>query len=164
MHAESYRRHNKDERHSSLGKYISHFIWKGSKGFAVWEVNWRLNRTATYWTPTLVAITAFLCRSPGLLNRGLGAQPLWDMFLIPASSLQLTRTSCRRGYIIFWRPLFFLRASQFCSKFNPSKVKIISWYTSTRYSCYLHRCISYFDSLAGSEVNIQQTDCISVEE
>ena len=36
-----------------------------------------------------MAITAFLSRSPGLLNRCLGAQPLWDMFLIPASSLQL---------------------------------------------------------------------------
>ena len=40
-------------------------------------------------TPTLLAITAFLSRSPGQLNRGLRAQPLWDMFLNPASSLQL---------------------------------------------------------------------------
>ena len=40
-------------------------------------------------TPTLMALTAFLSRSPGLLNRGLGAHPLRDMFLIPASSLQL---------------------------------------------------------------------------
>ena len=54
-----------------------------------------------------MAIKAFLSRSPGLLNRGPGAQPLWDMFLIPASSLQLVWTSCRRGYIIIWRPLFF---------------------------------------------------------
>ena len=36
-----------------------------------------------------MAITAFLSRSPGLLNWGPGAQPLWYMFLIPASSLQL---------------------------------------------------------------------------
>ena len=33
MHAESERRHNKDERHSSLEKYTFHFIWKG----CVWE-------------------------------------------------------------------------------------------------------------------------------
>ena len=66
-----------------------------------------------------MAITAFLSRSPGLLNRGPGAQPLCDMFLIPASSLQLTWTSCRRGYIIIWRRLFFLRASQFRTQFNP---------------------------------------------
>ena len=39
---------------------------------------------------------------------------------------------------------------------NPSTVKfIISWYSSTGCTCYLHRCISYFDSPAGSEVNIQ---------
>ena len=32
--------HNKDERHSSLEKYTSHFIWKGSKGLLkvlLWE-------------------------------------------------------------------------------------------------------------------------------
>ena len=39
MHAETQRR-NEDERHSSLEKYISHFIWKGSKGLLkvlLWE-------------------------------------------------------------------------------------------------------------------------------
>ena len=86
----------------------------------------------------------------------LGAQPLWGMVLIPASSLQLIWTSCRRGYILIWRPLFFLRTSQFRTQFNPSTAKVISWYSSTGCTCYLHRCISYFDSLAGSEVNIQQ--------
>ena len=35
--------------HSSLEKYTSYFIWKG----CVWEVSWRLNRTATYWPPLL---------------------------------------------------------------------------------------------------------------
>ena len=40
--------------------------------------------------------------------------------------------------------------------FNPSTVKvIISWYSSTVCTCFLHRYISYFDSPAGSEVNIQ---------
>ena len=70
-----------------------------------------------------------------------GARPLWDMVLIPASSLQLMWTSTAQSgvlrapsagcwfslphliptdwtssapsYIIFWHPLFFLRASQF---------------------------------------------------
>ena len=40
--------------------------------------------------------------------------------------------------------------------FNLSTVKVIFWYSSTGSTCYLDRCISYFDSLAGSEVNIQQ--------
>ena len=78
------------------------------------------------------------------------------MFLIPASSLQLIWTltaqsgtweppllgasflyrilsptdwtSSPPSYIIIWRPLFFLRASQFRTQFNPSTVKVISWY------------------------------------
>ena len=95
---------------------------------------------------------SFPCCSTG----GLGTQSPWDMFLIPASSLQLTWTSCHRGYIIIWHPLFFLRASQFRTQFNPSTVKVISWYSSTGCTCYLHRCISYFDGLARSDVNIQQ--------
>ena len=41
-----------------------------------------------------------------------------------------------------------------CS-FSPSTVKvIISW--STRCTCYLQRCISYFDAPARSQVNIQE--------
>ena len=48
---------------------------------------------------TLLTIAAFLSRSPGLLNRGPG-----DMVLIPATSIQLIWTSCRRGYIIIWCP------------------------------------------------------------
>ena len=34
--------------------------------------SWRLNRTATYWPPTLMAITVFLSCSPELLNQGPG--------------------------------------------------------------------------------------------
>ena len=37
-----------------------------------------------------MAITAFLSRSPGLLNRGLRAQPLWVLVLSTVSYLQLT--------------------------------------------------------------------------
>ena len=95
-------------------------------------------------TPTLMAITVYLSCSPGLLNRGPG-----DMFLIPASSLQLVWTSCAPSYIIIWHSLFFLRVSQFRTQFNPSTVKVISWYSSTGCTCYLHRYISCFDSLAG---------------
>ena len=47
MHAESWQRRKKDERHSSLEKYSSHFIWKGSKGLVkvlLWE-GWVGDRT-----------------------------------------------------------------------------------------------------------------------
>ena len=53
------------------------------KGELEAEQNWNI------LTPSLMAIIVFLFRSTGLLNQGPGAQPLWDMVLIPASSLQL---------------------------------------------------------------------------
>ena len=134
--------------------------------------SWRPNKDCNILTPTLMAITVFLFRSPGLLNRGpgspasLGHDPhsgifsptdlnsnCWVLVLSTASYLQLIWTSCRRGYIIIWRPPFFLRTSQFRTRFSPSTVKVISWYSSTGCTCYLHRCISYFDSSAG--VNMQ---------
>ena len=53
----------------------------------------------------------------------------WDTVLIPASSLQLIWTSCRRGYIIIWRPHYFLRASQFCTPIpRQSRSPLISCY------------------------------------
>ena len=67
------------------------------------------DRTELQHINPLLAITAFLSRSPGLLNRGSGAQPLWDMFLNPASHLQLVWSptdwiSCALSYIIVQRP------------------------------------------------------------
>ena len=47
-----------------------------------------------------------------------------------------------------------MRASQFRTQFNPSTVKVISWYSSTGCTCYLHRLISYFDS--STRVNMLQ--------
>ena len=91
MHAESQRQHNKDERHSSLEKYTSHFIER-----VVSERELETEQTCNILTPTPMATTVFLSYSPGLLNRGMGAQPLWDMFLIPASSLQLIELSVHR--------------------------------------------------------------------
>ena len=63
-------------------------------------------------------------------------------------------TSCAPSYIIVRHP----PSSCGCHKshsFNPSMVKVIFWYSSTGCTYYLHRCISYFVSPAGSEVNIQ---------
>ena len=133
-------------------------------------------------TPTLMAITAFLSRSPGLLNwrpgglSSLGHSPhssifslthlnsncsigsptgpfCWVLVLSTTSFHQLISTFCRRGYIIIWRLLFFLRASQFRTQFNSLTVKVISWYSSTGCTFYEDRCISCFDSSAG--VNTQ---------
>ena len=77
-----------------------------------------------------MAITAFLSRFPGLLDRGPGGQPLCDMVLILASSLQLIWTSCRRGYIIIWRPPTTCERHNFELNSTPwqSRSLLISWY------------------------------------
>ena len=113
-------------------------------------------------TPTLMAITVFLSRSPGLLNRGPGGPALcWELVptaqtgtLTSSSELQRIWTSCRWGYIIVLRPPNSTRRQS-----RPSPDPLIS---STGCTCYLHRCIS-FDSLAGSEVNMQHTEILSKE-
>ena len=49
--------HNKDKRTQFFRKIYLSLYLKGfervTKGFTVWEVSWRLNRTATYWPPLL---------------------------------------------------------------------------------------------------------------
>ena len=115
--------------------------------------------------PTLLAITAFLSRSPGLLNRGPGGPASAGICSHSRIFSPTNWTSCRRSYIIIWRPLFFLRATQFRTQFNPLTVTVATdlLISSTGCTCYLHRCISSFDSLAGSEVNMQQSNVLFVK-
>ena len=76
--------HNKDEWTQFFIKNIPLTLFervrKGYERYYLWEVSWRVNRTATYWPPpTLLPTAAFLSCSPGLLDRrpgGLGAQLL----------------------------------------------------------------------------------------
>ena len=105
----------KDERTQFFRKMYLSVYWKD----CVWEVSGRPNKDWNILSPpppTLLAITAFLSRSPGLLNRGLGAQPLLGRgshssifsptdlnFLPPGLYNNLTST-------------YFLRASQFALK------------------------------------------------
>ena len=59
----------KTSRHSFFRKIYFLLYWKG----CVWEGAGDRTKTATYWPPpTLLAITAFLSHSPGLLNWGPG--------------------------------------------------------------------------------------------
>ena len=142
MHPETPR-HNKDERrHSSLEKYTSHFIWKGSKGLLkvlLCERELEAEQNGNILTPTLIAITAFLSRSPGVLNRGPSlsgtcssfqhllsnwselqllnrwswAPPLcWVLVFSTASYLQLTDFLSSPGLYNCSTSTFFLWASQ----------------------------------------------------
>ena len=132
--------------HSCFEKYTSHLFWKG----CVWEGVGNRTKNATYWP-----------RPNSSSNQGLSfpfswaAQPwawgpslCWDMILILASFLQLIWTSCRRSYIIIWRP------ATSCERHNSHSIQRLDsqghrLISSTRCTCYLHKCISSFDSLAG---------------
>ena len=133
----------KTSRHSSFEKYTSHFIER-----VVCERELETEQNCNILTPKLFWLSQpFFPVLLGCSIGGLGPSLSWDMVLIPPSSLQLIWTSCRRGYIIVLRPLNSTRRQS-----RPSPDLLIS---STGCTCYLHRCISYFDSLAGSEVNMQ---------
>ena len=160
-YADAWRRNNKDERNSSLEKYTSHFIER-----VVCERELETEQNCNILTPTLLAITAFLFRSPGQLNRepegpaSLGHVPKSSIFS-QTHLISNWLTSCLHlGYIIVQRSPSSCERHKSHS-FNPSMVKVIFWYSSTRCTCYLHRCISYFDCPAGSEVNIQHNHLFS---
>ena len=74
--------------------------------------SWRPKRTATYWPPLLWP-SEFHSRSPGLLNWGSGAQPLWVLvflyrILSPTGLVsKLTDFLCSSSHIIIQRPPSF---------------------------------------------------------
>ena len=80
--------------------YLS-LYWKG----CVWEGVGDRTKTATYWPPNSSGYHSLSFPFSWAAQPGAwGPSLCWDMVLIPASSLQLTWTSCRRGYIIIWHP------------------------------------------------------------
>ena len=165
----------KTSGHWSLEKYTSHFIWKGSKELPkvlLCERELETEQNCNILTPTLMAITAFLSRSPGLLNRRPSLSGKWSSFqhlLSNSSELQLLNQG-------FWGPPllgagsphsilsptnsnFLCTELYYCftpTQFNLSTVKVMPLVLSTGCTCYLHRCISYLDRSAG--VNMQHVD------
>ena len=137
--------------HSSLEKYTSHFIWKGQKGYYCVRGELETEQNCSMLTPTLLAITAFLSRFPAAAQPGAHSSifsPANLNFLSPGLYNNLTCTC-------------FM---YFCTQFNPSTVKVALdlLISSTGCTCYLHWCIFSFDSLVGSEVNMQQMcSCLS---
>ena len=89
----------KTSGHSSLEKYTSHFIRKGSKGLPKVLL---CERLIGDWTELQHIDLHCSGHSSISFPSSWAAQPrvCWDMVLIPTSSLQLIWTSCRRGYII----------------------------------------------------------------
>ena len=108
------------------------------------------------WGPSLSGTWSSVHHLLSNCNCSIG---VWETPLLGAGSLYriLSLTdwiSYAPSYIIVRHP----PSSGGCHKshsFNSSTVKVIFWYSSTGWTFYLHRCISYFDSPAGSEFNIQ---------
>ena len=97
----------KTSGHSSLEKYTSHFIESVRKDYEVYycvrgelenEKNCNILTPHSYGHNS-VSFPFSWAAQPGAWGPSL----CWDIVLIPASSLQLIWTSCRRNYMIIWR-------------------------------------------------------------
>ena len=100
-------------------------------------------KTATYWPSNSSGYNSIsFLFSWAAQPRAWGPSLCWDMVFIPASSLQLIWTSCRRGYIIIWRPPTSCEChhSHSIQPINSQGYPPISL---TGCTCYLHRCISH---------------------
>ena len=100
-------------------------------------------------TPTLMAITAFISRSPGLLNRGPGGPSLSGT----CSSFQHLLSTwlnflCTEVYNNLMPTLLPVSVT-ISHSIQPIHGQGYILISSTGCTCYLHKCISYFDSLAG---------------
>ena len=127
---QKHSQHNKDERKHFFRKiYFLHFIRNGyervTKGllYERWVGDW--TKTATYWPPALLAITALLSRSTGAAETWFSLLELQQ--LTPNSDLQLTRTSCGTGLYNCLTPTCFSERC-ICTQFNSSTLKVIPWY------------------------------------
>ena len=140
--------HNKDERTQFFRKIYLSFYWKGSKGLRMvllcemWVGDWtelqHIDSLSSDYNS--ISFPFFWAAQPGAW----GSSLYWDIVLIPASSLQLIRTSCAPSYIIVLRPL---NSNSRQSRVSPDILdRMHLLFTQVHFS---------FDSLAGSEVNIQ---------
>ena len=112
--------------HSSLEKYTSHFIERVVCEREL-ETEQRLQHIDSHSSGyhSLSFLFSWAAQ-PGAWGPSL----CWDMVLIPVSSLQLNWTSCRRGYIIIWRPPTSCECHNFTLNSIPrqSRSPLISWY------------------------------------
>ena len=140
-YADACKRHNKDERHSLLEKYTSLFIWKG----CVWEgVGDRTE--LQHIDPHSYGHQRFFPVLLGCSTGDLGPSLPGCWLSLPHLISNWSGLQTALSYIIVQRSLSCGRHK--LHSFNLSTVKvIISW--STNGTCYLQRCISYFDSPAG---------------
>ena len=157
IYKQKHIQHKKDEqRHTSLEKYASHFIWNGSKRLLKVLL---CERCVGGWTELEHIDPDSYGHNSVLFLFSCAAQPgAWGpnfsrcWFSVPHFISNCLTSYLHLDYIIVRRPPSCWRHKS--RSFNPSTVKVISWYSLPGCTCYLHRCISFFDSLAG--VNMLQ--------
>ena len=133
--------------------YLSHIFRNGveelrkgcervAKGLGMRNVL-ETEQIATYWPPVLLSLAALLPRSAGLFNWG-SWRPIalcWVLVLSTAS-YQLTEPVCGTGLYNCLTSTSFLWALHL-HPIQPVHSQGYTLISSTRCSCYLHRCISY---------------------
>ena len=135
-----------------LKKYTSHFIERVRKGYEGYYCVWEgigdrtelqnIDPNSYGHNSVSFPFSWAAHRGPGG-PASLGAGSLYHI-LYPTDW-----TSCAPSNIIVRHPPSSCgRHKSYSFKTRPI-VKVISWYSSTGFTCYLHRWISYFDSLAG---------------
>ena len=142
--------HHKDEQHSSLEKYTSHFIWKGLKVLLKVLL---CERWVGDWTELQhIEPHSYGHNSVSFLFSWAAQPGSWGLPLLGAGSLYSILSPTDSNFLC--TKLYYCFTP---TQFNLSTVKVIPLIPSTGCTCYLHRCISYFDSSAG--VNMQQLYC-----
>ena len=148
MHAESSWWHNNNEWHSLLVIYTSHFIWKGCVWEGVGDQTELQHIDPHSIGHNRVSFLFFWAAQP----EAWGPSSLWVLAFSIASCHQWVWSS--KLWFLSSPTYIIVQCPPSCGRhklhsFNPSTVNvIISW--STGWTCYLQRCISYFDNPAGS--------------
>ena len=119
--------HNRDEQTQFFRKIYLSLYWKG----CVWEGVEDWTKTATYSPPNSSRYHSLSFLFSWTAQSGAWRPSLCrDMVLIPALSLQLIWTSCRRSYIIIWHPSTSCKRhnSHSIQPFDSQGYSLIPWY------------------------------------
>ena len=128
----------------------------------VWSPNWLIGGLRAPSAGCWFSLPHLVSNWSGLQTAKSGA---WELPLLGAGFLY--RILSTTGLVFLSSPSYIIvqRTTSSCGchklhSFSPSTVKATLCSSSTGCICYLHRYISYFDSPAGSLVNIQHPELI----
>ena len=131
-------------------------------------MSWRLNKTATYWPPALLAIAVLLSRSAGLLNRGPGGQTSAGTWFSLLELQQLTSNWSPTNWLPVAPGLYHcLSSTCFLWRHNSHSIQPVDCQgipltSSTGCTCYLHRYISHLTAWPGRKSICYKTSIWSI--